>query len=107
MRHVCFNKMSSCESSAQTELTGQDTSSNNASQLTCVFTGIGWMGSPDTEHLEHGRLSLEYSTASNSADFNRRHGHGDMKVSIKTRHNKLVYDQYVARKVERHTSSSV
>ena len=67
--HVCFDKMSSGKSSAQTELTRQDTSGNNASQLTGVFTWVGGMGSSDTEHFEHGRLGLEDSTTSDCADF--------------------------------------
>jgi hypothetical protein len=37
---------------------------------------------PDAEEVEHGGLGLEDGTATNGADFDGRHGHGDLEVAI-------------------------
>ena len=82
--HVRLHQMSGCQSTTQAQLSGQDSRANDSSQPPCILARCGGVRTTHSEHVEHGRLSFENGTATDGADFNARHGHTDLKISIQT-----------------------
>lgn len=79
MLHVGLDKVASRESAAKGQLAGQGGCGNDASEAAGIFTGGGGVGSANAEHVEHGGLGLEDGAATEGADFNGRHGDGDLE----------------------------
>lgn len=99
MLHVCLDKMPGSESTAERELTGQNSGSDNASQPPGVLSWAGGMRATDAEKVKHRTLGVEDGAAAKSADFDGRHGDGylqrptqarDRVVSILCIHNNKI-----------------
>lgn len=88
--HVSPDKMTSGQCGTQTQFSGQDGGTDDARKLTSVISRVGGVGATNTEEIQHGGLSLQDRTAADGADFNRRHGHGDLKVTIGTERKTIV-----------------
>lgn len=73
MRHVCLDKMTRSEGTAKGKFTSKHSSCDNASQSPRILTRRDGMRTTHTEHIEHGRLGLQNSAATQRANFNRRH----------------------------------
>ena len=84
MRHMAFDKMTGSESSTEGEFTGKNTSSDDAGEFAGVVTWVCWVRAADAKHIEHGGLGLENGSATNSTNFNGRHGDGDLEVAAET-----------------------
>ena len=79
--HVRLDEMASSKRTAQTELTGENSSSDDTSKLACVVTGAGRVGSPDAEQIKHGALGLKDSATAEGTDFEGGHGDRDLEGS--------------------------
>lgn len=82
VRHVCPDKMTGGERSAQTEFTGENRGCDDSRQLASIFTRGGRVRTANTEHVQHGGLCLQDGTTTNGAHLDGRHGHGDLEVAI-------------------------
>lgn len=80
--HVRLDEMARSKRTAQTELTGENSSSDDTSKLACVVTGAGRVGSPDAEQIKHGALGLQDSTTANRTNLNRRHRNRNVEVTV-------------------------
>jgi hypothetical protein len=60
----------------------QNTRSDDAGKEARVVAWRSGMGATDAEEVEHGGLGLEDGAAANGADFDGRHGNGDLEVAI-------------------------
>ena len=79
--HMGLDEVAGGESAAQGQLTGKHSRRHDTGQALRVLSGGSRVGSADTEHVEHGALGLQDSTATNGAHFDRRHGHGYLEGS--------------------------
>lgn len=82
MAHVGLNQVPCRESTAQTELAGEDRCCNHASKLARIFTRAGRVCSSDTQKVEHSALRLEDGTTTDGTDLDRRHRHRDVEVAV-------------------------
>ena len=81
MGHMGLDQVAGGKGTAERQLAGQDTSSDNAGKTPGVLTRVGRMRTADAEHVEHGRLGLEDGATAKGTDFNGRHRDGDLEVS--------------------------
>lgn len=89
--HVCPDKVSCGESTAEAQLSGKDCSCDDASQLLRVLARMSRVGSSNTKHLEHCRLCFKDRASSDRADLDRRHRHANLKVVVDAIKTKLAH----------------
>lgn len=82
MGHVGSDKVTSSESSTETELTSEYRSRDNTGQLAGILTRGGGVSATDTKQIQHRALGLEDGTTTNGTNFNGRHRHGNLEVTI-------------------------
>ena len=82
MGHMRLDEVTGGEGRAQREFTGEDACGDDLGELLGVFAGGGGVSAAHTEEVEHGCLGLEDGAAADGADFDGRHGDGDLKVSL-------------------------
>lgn len=76
MYEVCADEVTCCEGTKKGQLPSHDGRSDDTSKALSVHAWRRWVGTLDTEHLQHRALRSKDGTTSNSADFNARHGDG-------------------------------
>lgn len=84
MCHVSFDEMTGSESTAERQLSSKNSRSDDSGQALGVLASIGRVRSADAKHLKHSSLGIEDRTATDSANFERRHGHRDLERAPQT-----------------------
>jgi len=84
VRHVRLDEMSRSQGRAQGQFAGEDTGTDDACELARVVAGVRGVGAAHAQEIEHRGLGLEDGAAAQGADFDGRHGDGDLEVSAKT-----------------------
>lgn len=79
--HVRLDEVASSQGRTQGQFERQNRPADDASKLASVLPRRRRMGSANTEELEHRTLRLEDRPAAQGADFERGHGHGNLKGS--------------------------
>lgn len=82
MCHVRLDQMPGREGAAQTELAGQYGSGNDTREALRILAWVRGVGAAHAEEVEHGALGLEDGTTTDGTDFDRRHGDGDLEITI-------------------------
>lgn len=90
MSHVSLDQVTSGESSTETEFTGKDRGSDDPRKLASVVSGVCGVSATNTEEIQHRGLSLKDSATTNGSNLDRRHGDGDLKVSVGAERTMLV-----------------
>ena len=74
------DEVARCEGTEEGQLPSHDRRSDNTSEALGVHTRRRWVGTFDTQHLQHCALGSKDGTTPDSADFDARHGNGHQKV---------------------------
>jgi hypothetical protein len=61
---------------------GEGACGDDLGELLGVLTRSGGVGAAHAEEVKHGCLGLEDGAAADGADFDRRHGDGNLEVSF-------------------------
>jgi hypothetical protein len=79
---VGFDEVTGGEGRTQTQFSGEDAGGDDPGELLGVGAGRGGVGTADAEEVEHGGLGFEHGAAADGADFDGRHGDGDLEVTV-------------------------
>lgn len=84
MRHVSLDQVAGSKGTAEGQFTSQDCRGNDAGKAAGVVARVGGVRSSDTEQLQHGALGVQDGATTESADFQRGHGDGDLERAAET-----------------------
>jgi hypothetical protein len=84
--------MSRTECAVERQLSCEDTSADDASELAGVVARCFLVSATHAEEVEHGGLRLEDCAAPNGANFDRGHRDGDLKVAIDAGGSQFMFD---------------
>lgn len=84
MRHVSLDQVASSKGTAKRQFTCQDSRGNNSGKSSGIVTRVGGMRAPNAEKFQHRALRIQDGSATESADFQRRHRDGDLERATKT-----------------------
>lgn len=79
-----LDQMASSEGTAERQFAGQYSRGDDSGKASGVVTRIGGMRAPDAEKFQHRALGIQDGAATESADFQRRHGNGYLERATKT-----------------------
>ena len=80
MDEVCPDKMASRKGTQKGKFPSHDRRRDNTGKALGVRARRRWVGTLDTEHLQHRTLRTKNRPTSNSPDFNARHRNRHQKV---------------------------
>ncbi len=74
--------MTGSKGAAETEFTGENPCTHNASEFSGVIAWICGMRTSDAEEIQHSALRLENGATTNGPDFDRGHRDADLEIAI-------------------------
>ena len=80
---MSLDKVTSGEGTAQGQLAGKDSSTDDAGQTAGIVSRVCGVRASDTKDIKHGALGLEDGTTTKGSDLKRGHRDGDLKSSAK------------------------
>jgi hypothetical protein len=84
MGHVRLDEVASTQCAVERQLTCEHTGGDDARKLARIVARRFGVCAAHAKKVEHGRLRVENSTATNGADLDGGHGDGDLEIAIDT-----------------------
>ena len=77
---MCTDEVARGEGTEERQLSSHNRRGDDTSKALGIHTGRRWVGTSDTEHIQHRTLGGKDGTATDGADFDARHGNGHQKI---------------------------